>query len=55
MDMVMDMEPWRAAVHGVAKNQTWLSDKLNWIFKNSTQVVYMGEGLRIPMGVKFVI
>ena len=22
----MDREAWRAAVHGVAKNQTWLSD-----------------------------
>ena len=30
--VVMDMEAWRAAVHGVAKNQTWLSDwtELNW-------------------------
>ena len=31
-DLVMDREAWRAAVHGVEKNQTWLSDwtELNW-------------------------
>ena len=31
-EMVMDREAWRAAIHGVTKSQTWLSDwtELNW-------------------------
>ena len=32
-ESVMDREAWRAAIHGVTKSQTWLSDwtELNWM------------------------
>ena len=29
-ELVMDREAWRAAVHRVPKNRTWLSDWTNW-------------------------
>ena len=34
-NLLMDREAWRAAVHGVTKSWTWLSDltELNWIWK----------------------
>ena len=33
-ELVMDREAWRAAIHGITKSWTWLSDwiELNWIF-----------------------
>ena len=34
-ELVMDKEAWRAAVHGVTKYRTWLSDwtELNWTYR----------------------
>ena len=40
-ELVMDREAWRAAIHGVVKNQTQLSDwtELMWFIKFSS-IVY---------------
>ena len=38
-ELVMDGEAWRAAIHGVTKSQTWLSDWLNWTERNKRPII----------------
>ena len=41
-ELVMEREGWRAAVHGVTKSQTWLSERteLNWLILYSLKLLW---------------
>ena len=43
----MDKEAWKATVHGAAKSQTWLSDKVDW--KVKVKVIQLYPTLCDPM------
>ena len=49
-ELVMDRKIWRAAVHGVAKSQTWLSDWTELIVLfggSSSDLIWLLEGYKV--------
>ena len=41
-EFVMNRDAWRAAIHGVAKSRTWLSNWTDWL----TDFLWIGSNLR---------